>query len=406
MKGTQSLFARGAALVSATVLASAAALALAAPAQAAPLGTLTLSQTSGDVNDAVMFTGATTSAACPTGYGTNATLKVGKVGGPYNNLQKVQSAGGYDTAPFTIGANRSFTTSNGGTAPAAGDYTVVVVCTSETQGDHPDLFMTDIKVVGTTWSVKTAAPAQDTGTAFGIAPAGPVTSGTNVTFTATVSPNTAAGTVEFRRGTSVVGTSPVVGGTATLSTTTLPVGTFSLTAAFIPADAAAYKPSVSSAQSYTINPVAGSISKPQTITADVAPGAFSLELAGNAVTLTGGIVGGSATGALNAAKVVDLRGTNAGWNLVGQVDDFKNAGTGVIGADNLGWAPSASKVSGSGAVVAGSSAPNGLGTAKTLCKAVANSSAGTFTCGANLSLNIPDTTAPGSYSATLTLTLA
>ncbi|WP_412539221.1 Ig-like domain-containing protein [Longispora sp. K20-0274] len=405
MKGTQSLFARGAALVSATVLASAAALALAAPAQAAALGTLTLSQASGDVNDAVMFAGATTSAACPTGYGTNATLKVGKVGGPYNNLQKVQSAGGYDTAPFTIGANRSFTTSNLNTPPAPGDYQVVMVCTSETAGDHPDMFVTDIKVVGTTWSLKTTAPAQDTTTAFGIAPAGPVAFGTNVTLTATVSPATAAGTVEFRRGATVVGTSPVSGGTATLTSNTLSAGNFAMTASFVPADTAAYKPSVSSAQNYAVTPPAGVIQKPQTITADVAPGAFSLELAGNAVTLAGGIVGGTATGALNQATVVDLRGTNAGWNLVGQVENFTGA-AGTIGADNLGWTPSANKVSGSGAVVAGSAAPNGLGSAKTLCKAVATTSAGTFKCGAGLSLNIPDTTAPGSYSATFTLTLS
>ncbi|MEV6522864.1 Ig-like domain repeat protein [Longispora sp. NPDC051575] len=405
MKGTQSLFARGAALAAATVLASAAALALAAPAQAAPLGTLTLSQTSGDVATNPMFAGATTSTACPTGYGTNATIKVGKVGGPYNNLNKVGSAGGYDTAPFTIGANRSFTTSNGGVAPTSGDYQVVLVCTSETQGDHPDLFVTDITVTGANWAVKSTAPAQDTTTAFGIAPAGPVAQGSNVTFTATVTPAAAAGSVEFRRGANVVGTGTVSNGVATLTTNTLPIGTHSLTAAFVPANAAAFKPSVSSAQTYQVTAPSGSINKPQTITADIAPGAFSLELAGNAVTLAGGTVGGTATGALNQATVVDLRGTNAGWNLVGQVEDFTGA-AGTFGADNLGWTPSASKVSGSGAVVAGSVSPNGLGTAKTLCKAVAASSAGTFKCGANLSLNIPDTTAPGSYSATLTLTLA
>jgi hypothetical protein len=37
---------------------------------------------------------------------------------------------------------------------------------------------------------------------------------------------------------------------------------------------------------------------------------------------------------------------------------------------------------------------------------VASSSAGTFACNAELVLNIPDTALPGSYSATLTLTLA
>ncbi|GIG61219.1 hypothetical protein Lfu02_55910 [Longispora fulva] len=134
-------------------------LAFASPAQAAPLGTLTLSQTSGSVTDPVMFTAATTSAACPAGYGTNAALKVGKVGGPYNNLQKIQSAGHYDAAPVTIGASRSFMVSNENAPPAPGAYEVVVVCTSDTAGDHPDLFVAHITVTGSTWKVDGTQPA-------------------------------------------------------------------------------------------------------------------------------------------------------------------------------------------------------------------------------------------------------
>ena len=47
---------------------------------------------------------------------------------------------------------------------------------------------------------------------------------TSVALTASVAPAAAAGTVEFRRGSSVVGSAPVTGGTATVSTTALPVG--------------------------------------------------------------------------------------------------------------------------------------------------------------------------------------
>ena len=43
----------------------------------------------------------------------------------------------------------------------------------------------------------------------------------------------------------------------------------------------------------------------------------------------------------NPATVEDLRGTDAGWSLVGQSSDF-TADTGTIPADQLGWAPSAS----------------------------------------------------------------
>jgi hypothetical protein len=90
------------------------------------------------------------------------------------------------------------------------------------------------------------------------------------------------------------------------------------------------------------------------------------------------------------------------------VEPFTGAGT--IPAANLGWGPTATKVGGSGAVTAGGNvapgAAGGLGESKTLCQAAAGGSAGTFECGAALTLAIPDNVPPGNYSATLTLTLA
>ncbi|MGY0232984.1 hypothetical protein [Longispora urticae] len=129
-----------------TLGAALAVLAPAGPAQAAPLGTLAITPATGSV-DAV-FAGVRTSAACPAGYGTNAAIKVGKAGGPYNNLHKVGSAGGYDRAPFTLDANRSLRAAQAG---EDGEYQVVVLCTSESQGDHPDLFVAGITVTGGTW---------------------------------------------------------------------------------------------------------------------------------------------------------------------------------------------------------------------------------------------------------------
>src|SRR5262245_477541 len=142
-------------IVLATV-ATAAAIGLAAPAQAAALGTLTITPTSGTVTGNPMFTSATTSAACPATYGQNAALKVGR-NGVFNNLRPVSAGGGYDQAPFTLAPNRSFTTAIGAT-PGDGEWLVTIDCGSQTQGMHPDKFETVIEVSGANWSVKGANP--------------------------------------------------------------------------------------------------------------------------------------------------------------------------------------------------------------------------------------------------------
>lgn len=60
-------------------------------------------------------------------------------------------------------------------------------------------------------------------------------SGDPLTLTATVTPASAEGHVEFRNGTAVLGHEPVTDGTATFTATALAVGTHSLTAVYVPA---------------------------------------------------------------------------------------------------------------------------------------------------------------------------
>lgn len=398
-------FARAAALLGAATVSAGVLVAVASPAQAASLGTVNLSQTSGTVSDNPMFASGTTSAACPAGYGENAALRIGRPGGPYNNLSPSLGGGGFDTAPVEVGATRSFTTALGGTAPASGEWWIVVECFSLTAGRHADEFRTPVFVTGANWSTTAVDPAVNTTTSLTVAPVGPVDLGTEVTLTANVDPNNAAGTVDFKRGSTVIGSAPVSGAeaTATLTTTSLPVGTHSITATFVPADAAAFKTSTSTAASITVEGEGPGAT--QEIVTDVTPGAFSLAVAGNTTPLAGGTVGGSATGDLQTATVTDLRGSNAGWSLTGQLEDFNTTpATTPIPAGNLTWDPSATKTSGSGTVTEG--ATSNLGDTKTLCSAATASSAGVFTCGADLTLSVPDTAAPGSYAATLTLTLA
>lgn len=400
---------RLAGLLTAIVAGTAALVAVAGPAHAASLGTLTITPTAGTIGANPAFTSATTGAGCPATHGQNAKLRAGKVGGPYGNLAAVAGGGTYGNGPFTLVPDRALAQPLGAT-PAGGDYEIVVECLGETTGLYPDRFIATITVTGSNWTVKGAQqpPGTPTTTTLAVEPAGPVSAGTAVTLRATVAPAAAAGAVTFSAAGRALGTAPVSAGAATLTTSELPAGEHSLTAAFVPTAAGQYAGSTSAAVTLKVNGrPTGGITKGQTVTADVA-GEFSLTVAGDAVTLSGGSVGGQAVGDLKTAKVTDLRGTNAGWDLTGQVEQF-TSGTGqTITANQLGWAPTVTKVQGTGTGLPGADlAPgSGLGTAKTLCKAAPTSSAGVYDCGAKLTLGIPDTAAPGSYTATLTLTLA
>jgi hypothetical protein len=169
-----------------------------------------------------------------------------------------------------------------------------------------------------------------------------------------------------------------------------------------------------SAEADPAEPGAGSAT--QKITAAVTGGALTLTSAGSTVALPAATPGQTTTGNLNAVTVSDLRGTNAGWDLVGQVTDFTAAGGARIPAANLGWTPTASVAAGSLRAAAGAKnavAPGGpvapgagLGTSRTLCSAETGSSLGSSTCGAALDLGVPESSAAGEYSAVLTLTLA
>ncbi|MGN9911054.1 hypothetical protein ACTMTJ_26200 [Phytohabitans sp. LJ34] len=150
------LIARVAALLATAAATATALVGVASPAQAAPLGTVNLSQSSGSVSDSPMFASGTTSAACPSGYGDNVALRIGRPEGPFSNLRAALGAGGYDTAPVTIEPNRSFATALGGVAPGSGEWWVVVECFSATLGQHPDRFVTSITVTGSTWELPPA----------------------------------------------------------------------------------------------------------------------------------------------------------------------------------------------------------------------------------------------------------
>ena len=156
----------------------------------------------------------------------------------------------------------------------------------------------------------------------------------------------------------------------------------------------------------------------QVIQTEISGGALSMAVSsGDPVVLDPVVLTGSdqsTSGALHAVRVVDSRGTAAGWDLTGQVSDF-TSGSGVILAENLGWSPEASVEDGSlptvdeQASVVSPGAPvvpgAGLAEALTLCASASGHSAGAFSCAGGLELGVPGSTRTGTYTGILTLTL-
>jgi hypothetical protein len=143
---------------------------------------------------------------------------------------------------------------------------------------------------------------------------------------------------------------------------------------------------------------------------EVDPGEFvwTIDAEDRTVTLTEAQDKGTylhSTGAIKPIKVTDGRLGGPTWSISGQVGDF----TGGIDGKHLGWKPFVS-VAGSGAVpggevLSGFVSGNGLKSASLLASAPSGHAVGgTATLGADLDLRIPQDTAPGTYSATLTIT--
>ncbi|MCA1704443.1 MAG: Ig-like domain-containing protein, partial [Actinobacteria bacterium] len=85
-----------------------------------------------------------------------------------------------------------------------------------------------------------------TSTALTTYPGSPVSRGTEVTLTATITPTTAPGSVQFKDGTTNLGNPVIVSnGAASVTTSTLAAGGHQLTAVFAPADPAVFGPSTS-----------------------------------------------------------------------------------------------------------------------------------------------------------------
>ena len=254
-----------------TVLAG---LLAAAPASALPtvagtpmgplLGQATLVPATGNVINAPR---ATTTTGCPTGTawvdvyldstaaGISGAVISGSDGSALTTLTTTGVAFGLSLVDAAATQGRTLIN---------GAYDVTIGCSDGFGGytGHFDLSLTvsgapSATTQGTTFTFNAPAlPA--TTTVLSVSPAGPVTLGASVTLTATVTASgaTPAGSVQFKSGTTNVGT-PVnvnASGVATLVTTALPGGANqALTAVFTPATPATTVGSTSNTVTFTVN---------------------------------------------------------------------------------------------------------------------------------------------------------
>jgi hypothetical protein len=128
--------------------------------------------------------------------------------------------------------------------------------------------------------------------------ANPSTYGASVTFTATVSPSAATGTVTFKDGSATLGTGTLSSGKATFSTSTLTAGSHSITAAY--GGATNYNGSTSSELTQTVNKANTTL----TLASSKNPSTY-----GSSVTFTATVSPSAATGTVTFKDGTTTLGT-------------------------------------------------------------------------------------------------
>ncbi len=379
------------------------------------LGTLVMSPTSG----ATTSTPTWNSPACPSTANGSAKLLVADPVNPTASTALL--------API----NNSVTTAFSFTSPAADELAnvlpslfdnvngdtveVVVECFPQVSGNGTGVYENDtflsISSDGSTFTQVSppAGPPTSVSVALTASP-NPAIGGQPVTLTATVTPASATGTIQFENnGTDINGPATISGGTATTSTSFSGITTATtetLTAVYTATgNFAATTPG---SLSLPVNPApANSGTIPLAVSVPQS-GSFSLTVdSTDVVTLAA--TGLSATGATTPITVADSRNTYPGWSVSGQDSAWTGTGTaagGTFTGNQLGWTPTdtalAPAVTLGSPVTAGSP---GLGTAAPLASVHAGlgNGYGTTTLGAGLTLAIPATAPAGPYTSGLTI---
>ncbi|MFJ8490573.1 Ig-like domain-containing protein [Streptomyces sp. NPDC094038] len=211
---------------------------------ATQLGKFTITPTTGSISTYPMITSVTTTAGCPDDTAGKAAVL--KVFNPTSDTSQatlgqgatkiVAGSGPFTMDVTTLAAAKSLETRLRTWIPDGsldGTYTLGLGCGGGT--DVP-VFLAKVRVAGDTWSLLEQQP-----TTLAVSAASDVAVGGALKLTATVSPATAAGSVEFRNGDTSLGTAQVTNGTAELTVTAPAVGgPMPFSAVFTPGDADAY----------------------------------------------------------------------------------------------------------------------------------------------------------------------
>jgi len=204
------------------------------------------------------------------------------VSGTTGTLYVDVTSRGYNGHPSIDADGMAFATLTPGAPSIAGNvatWTNVPATLTETGaaafvGFYPAGTALDALTFSLPYQVPTPDPTA-TATTIAATPAATAVEGSNVTFTATVTP-AASGTVQFSTAGGPLGDPVAVAdGTATLSTSSLAVGDYEVTATFTPADSAAYVGSTSDTLSYSVTAVPAPDAD-DTVTSLAIPGARTL----------------------------------------------------------------------------------------------------------------------------------
>jgi len=365
-----------------------------------------------------------TTIGCPSGFQGSAVLfSLDSSSSPVDSLSPTNTSG---LGAAGISGNIQFPMS-----AVAGDLTnnpfeIALACYTSTTGTGPfELVQTTTVTIspdGSTYTSGAAAAAASTSVSLATVPAGvtSVNSGSSVTFEATVSASDSthpAGSVQFAVNGSTSGIAPVsvaAGATTADFTTSFSVTsptTENVTAVFTPTNTTSYNTSpASNTVSVTVQPTGAITATNSPIAVSVtvgATGTFAVTVEPPAsVALTGGP--STFTGTMPTVQVDDTRNSTPGWSVSGQESTFTSSGSATISASQLGWAPAAVTSPVSGVTVDGPVAPGtvpGLAAVTELAHAVAG---GGFGAGqqfnAMLTLDVPGTTPPGTYTGQLSIT--
>lgn len=245
-------------LAFATGLALCLTFAVSAPAEAARLGNLIIAPATGTAGESPYYDTAP-GQKCPVGT----TGYVFRMTGPGVNTTDVLA--GFTSAALAesddhvhMAATKTFSSffTDNNLADPSGDFLITAECIGEdffTVTDTFDVTLTFTPAAGDyTGTYVTKASGQSTSTALGLAPTSPIASGASTTLTATVTPSSAVGAVQFKRGTTNIGAPVAVGAGTAAYTGALPAGSHSLTAVFQPTDPNAFLTSTSEAASYVV----------------------------------------------------------------------------------------------------------------------------------------------------------